>query len=207
MADSNRSVNRAAIIMFLYALVVVALSALAYLIAPPGANAMTAVVAGGVSAVLMCVMAGMSLLIRKNRAVGMIGIHVGMLLPLLFCVGFLMRIPVAYGEAGVFRFFDAEFERQVEAGALQDNADARAKFYADAERALTGDETEIPRTDKTYLGRTLTLLFGASTAAFVLLLLSRPKVPAKEADPFAADTPLQTKHDAKESTKTSDFTS
>ncbi|MEL6311947.1 MAG: hypothetical protein AAFQ17_06210, partial [Pseudomonadota bacterium] len=124
MADSNRSVNRAAIIMFLYALVVVALSALAYLIAPPGANAMTAVVAGGVSAVLMCVMAGMSLLIRKNRAVGMIGIHVGMLLPLVFAIGFLMRIPVAYGSSGVHGFFVGEFQRQVAAGARQDTPGA-----------------------------------------------------------------------------------
>lgn len=192
--------------MFLYALVVIALSALAYLIAPPGANAMTAVVAGGVSAVLMCVAAGMSLMIHKNRPVGMIGIHVGLLLPLLFCVLFLMRIPVAYGEAGVFRFFDAEIQRQIEAGAMQDTAEARGKFYADAERSLTGDETKIPRTDKTYLGRTLTLLFGASTAAFVLLLLSRPAVPKPKADPFAGDNNRSSREaESKEKMPTGDF--
>lgn len=199
MAGSKQSVNRAAIIMFLYALVVVALSALAYVMAPPGANAMTAVVAGGVSAVLMCVMAGFSLAIHKNRVLGMVGIHVGMVLPLLFCVGFLMRIPVAYGDAGVYRYFEDAFAQKVEDGARQDTAEQRRAFLADAEDTLAG--ADIPESDKTYLGRTLTLLFGASTAAFVLLLLSRPSVPKKAADPFAEDS----KPNLNDSDKTADF--
>ncbi|MEL7484684.1 MAG: hypothetical protein AAFN41_10045, partial [Planctomycetota bacterium] len=119
--------------------------------------------------------------------------------PLLFCVGFLMRIPVAYGDAGVYRYFEDAFAQKVEDGARQDTAEQRRAFLADAEDTLAG--ADIPESDKTYLGRTLTLLFGASTAAFVLLLLSRPKVPKQAADPFAADP----KPGPKDADKTADF--
>ncbi|MEO1584741.1 MAG: hypothetical protein AAFR96_09245 [Planctomycetota bacterium] len=192
MSGSKRNVNKAAIIMFAYAGLVVGLSVLAYSIAPEGANASTAIVIGAVAAALMSAMGVCSLMIEKNRKVGMIGIHVGMLLPLVFAIGFLMRIPVAYGSSGVHGFFVGEFERQVAAGARQDTPGALSEFYADAERELTGDAITIPRTDKAYLGRTLTLLFGTSTAAFALLLLSRPKVPKKApADPFVEPTPAK----------------
>ncbi len=186
MADSKRSVNRAATIMFLYALLLIGLSLLAYLMAPPGANATTAVVVGGVTAAIMCAMAVFALVIHKNRVLGMIGIHIGMILPLVFCVGFLMRIPVAYGESGVYHYFDNAFRQKVADGARQDTPEDRRAFLVDAADNLAG--ADIPDTDKAYLGRTLTLLFGASTAAFVLLLLSRPSVPKKDADPFDAET-------------------
>lgn len=198
MADSKRSVNRAAVIMVLYAVVVLAVSLLAYLIAPPGAKAGTAVMSGGASAVLMCVMAGFSLMIHKNRTLGMIGIHVGLLLPLVFASAFLWRMPIAYRDSGVYRYFENAFSEKVADGALQDTDEARTAFFAESEDQLAG--AEIPRTDKAYAGLTLTLLFGASTAAFVLLLLSRPAVPKAESDPFAADTPK-----AKDADKTADF--
>lgn len=187
MEGSKRSVNRAATIMFLYAIVVLAVSLLAYLIAPPGANATTAIVVGGVAAVLTSATAVFSLMIHKNRPLGMIGIHLGLLLPLLFSVGFLMRIPVAYGDSGVYRYFNDAFAQKVADGGQQDTPEARTAFFANAEDELAG--AAIPTSDKAYLGRTLTLLFGASTAAFVLLLLSRPNVPKAADDPFAADTP------------------
>ncbi len=183
MSSSKRSVKRAAIIMFLYAIVVFAVSLLAYLIAPPGANAATAVASGGTSAVLMCVMAGLSLMIHKNRTLGMIGIHVGMVLPLVLAGVFLWRMPIAYRDSGVHRYFQNAFAEKVADGALQDTDEARTAFFAESEDQLAG--AEIPRTDKAYAGLTLTLLFGASSAAFVLLLLSRPSVPKQaDADPF-----------------------
>ena len=97
-----------------------------------------------------------------------------------------MRIEGAHRAAGQYRYFDQAFQEKVENGARQNTDQARTAFLVDAEDSLSG--RDIPETDKAYLGRTLTLLFGASTASFVLLLLSRPAVPKKEADPFAADT-------------------
>lgn len=186
MADSKRNVNRAAAIMFVYALLVLGLSLLAYVMAPPGANATTAIVIGGVAAVLMSAMAVMSMLIERNRKLGMIGIHVGLLLPLVFAAGFFMRIDDAYSSSGVNRYFQNAYQQKVKDGAEDDTEKARRAFFVNARDGLSGKD--IPETDKAYLGRTLTLLFGASTAAFVLLLLSRPEVPAKPADGFGDDT-------------------
>ncbi|MEM1424662.1 MAG: hypothetical protein AAGH64_11755, partial [Planctomycetota bacterium] len=58
-----------------------------YMVAPAGSNAKTAVfVTGGIGGLaILCAL--LSLLIRVNRPVGMIGIHLGLLVPLLAAAG------------------------------------------------------------------------------------------------------------------------
>jgi hypothetical protein len=175
-------VTRAALIMFVYAGVVIGLSLLAFVLAPPGANAATAVAMGGGSALVMVVMAVLSLLGRRNRKLGMVGIHVGLLLPLIFAATFLLRIGPSYRSSGVHRYFETAYERAVNTGAVASTSDAKDAFLKAGRDSVSGQE--IPPTDKAYLGLILTLLFGASLAAFVLLLLSRPTLPkpAREGD-------------------------
>ena len=77
--------------MFLYGLFIVLCSGTAYVLAPDKSRAVTALYAGGGSAVLMWLCAVMAMQIERKRTIGMIGIHVGMVLPLLFAIEFGRR--------------------------------------------------------------------------------------------------------------------
>jgi len=78
-------------IMFLYGFFIVICSGIAFLMAPDKSRAMTALYAGGGSAFLMWICAAMAMQIERTRAIGMIGIHVGMVLPFLFAIEFGRR--------------------------------------------------------------------------------------------------------------------
>lgn len=119
---------RAVGIMGLYAGLLVAGGVIAYLIAPPDAKAATALIVPSACAVLVAVCAGLSALLPKSKLAGMIGIHAGLVLPVLFALAFVSR---AIGN------------------------------------------------DKAYLATTLWVLAGVSAAAFVALLMNRPKPAAR----------------------------
>ncbi|MEM1071508.1 MAG: hypothetical protein AAGB48_12680 [Planctomycetota bacterium] len=177
-SNTNGSSLRAAFIMFVYAGVLFGLALLAYVSAPVGAKAATALVVGGGSAAIMTVMGIMSMMLRRNRKLGMIGIHVGMVLPLVFAAAFWVRIGASYKSAGVHDYFYGAYARAVESGDVADTGDARSAFLRGGREAVGGDE--IPEHSKAYLGRIFTLLFGASVITFGLLLASRPSVPKAE---------------------------
>ncbi|MEM8757639.1 MAG: hypothetical protein AAGF47_07635 [Planctomycetota bacterium] len=179
MSNTPRSSFRAAVIMFLYGGIVVGLSSLAFVIAPEGANASTALIMGGASAFLMVVMGVLALLLPRNRKAGMVGIHLGLLLPLLFAVAFFMRISANYQSAGVHSYFYSAYEQAVNEGEVADTFEARNAFLDGGRNAVGGEE--IPEYSKAYLGQILTLLFGVSLGAFALLLGARPTVQAAEA--------------------------
>lgn len=171
--------------MFGYAAVIVGLCVLAVAIAPEGANAATAVVFGGGAAVVMVVMGVLSLMIGRNRKLGMVGIHLGLLMPLVFAALFGWRIAPAYRSSGQHRYFYGAYDRAVASGSIADSAESRSTFIVGGRGSVKGEE--IPPTDKSYLGTILTLLFGTSTAAFTLLLATRPEVPkAASASPDAS---------------------
>ncbi|HED54277.1 MAG TPA: hypothetical protein ENJ00_08765 [Phycisphaerales bacterium] len=177
---SKASIGRTSVIMFLYAALLVTFGVLAYLIAPPGAHAQTAVVVTAICALLMVAMGVLSMLIHKKRNLGMIGIHVGLLLPMVFAVAFLVRAGSAYRSSGVYRYFERAYQAEVKTGDIADSADARSAYL---EEAKPDRGKDLPSGDKAYLGLILTILFGVSVAAFVVLLLSRPKLPPKPAAP------------------------
>ncbi len=169
--------------MFLYAALILSFGILAYLIAPPGANAKTAVVVTAICAVVMGSMGVMSLLIHKNRKVGMIGIHLGMVLPLIFAALFLMRAGSNYRASGVYTYFQNAYQVDLNDRKAEDTTANRESFLSGAK---PDSGNEIPTGDKGYLGFILTMLFGVSVAAFVVLLLSRPKLPPKPASVVTA---------------------
>ncbi|MFI4891999.1 MAG: hypothetical protein ACIAQ0_00995 [Phycisphaerales bacterium JB058] len=193
MSSQQQSVSRAAIVMFLYAALILTFGIMAYLIAPPGANAKTAVVVTAICAVVMSARGVMTLMIHKKRNIGMIGIHVGLLLPLIFASLFLMRAGSNYRASGVYNYFQNAYQADLDDRKAEDTTANRDSFLSGA-KPESGDE--IPTGDKGYLGFILTMLFGVSVAAFVVLLLSRPKLPPK---PAAAPEPVTSKPNAESS--------
>jgi hypothetical protein len=96
---------KAAIVMVLYAAALLCVGYLTYSLAPPGANAATALyISAGIGALM--VLCAIATLARKvNRTVGMIGIHLGLVLPLLAAAGPIARLPGSMENAK--RFNDA----------------------------------------------------------------------------------------------------
>jgi hypothetical protein len=82
---------KSARIMFAYAGFLIACGLVAYFMAPAGANATTALIVPSVAAGLMIVFGAMASAFPRNRTVGMVGIHVGMVLPILFAAAFGYR--------------------------------------------------------------------------------------------------------------------
>jgi hypothetical protein len=178
MSSQKASISRAATIMFLYAALLLTFGILAYLIAPPGANASTAVVATGACAAIMIAMGIMTLMIKSKRTVGMVGIHMGLVLPIIFAGVFLMRAGAAYRSSGEFRYFNNAYLADISNRGVEDTTATRESFLSGAKPEFAAD---IPEGDKAYLGFILTMLFGVSVAAFMFLLLSRPELPPKDA--------------------------
>jgi len=79
---------KSARIMFVYAVFLAACGVVAFVMAPPGAHATTALLVPGVAAALMVISGLMANAFHRNRTIGMIGIHVGLVLPLVFAIAF-----------------------------------------------------------------------------------------------------------------------
>lgn len=177
-------------IMFLYAALMLTFGVLAYLIAPPGANATTAIIATGACAAIMVAMGVMSLMIKTKRKVGMIGIHLGLVLPLVFAGVFLTRAGSNYRSSGVYNYFEDSYQADIKSRDVTDTDSLRESFLSGAKPENGKD---IPEYDKAYLGFILTLLFGFSVAAFMFLLLSRPELPPKPEAKAASPKPEKAK--------------
>lgn len=83
-------------LMYAYAVFLVICGFVAYFMAPPTANAGTALIVSSGSAAVMVICAAMAGAIHRKRTVGMIGIHAGLLLPMLFAVLFAFRAYKTY---------------------------------------------------------------------------------------------------------------
>ncbi|MEM1329033.1 MAG: hypothetical protein AAGG07_00585 [Planctomycetota bacterium] len=188
---------KAPVVMSAYALVMVGGGLVAFTMAPEGANALTALIVPTVAALLMLVCAGASALINRSKPIGMIGIHLGLVLPLVFAFGIGQRAMIATGASGEYRESRASFDAQVEAGEMPTGDEAfieylqREKYRAMYEGVdgspdyvswlESDDAQDINDYDKGYLAVILWVLTGASLIAFIALLLSRPKPQARGA--------------------------
>jgi hypothetical protein len=95
--------NRAALLMILYAIAMVALGVLAYLLAPADAKSLTALIIPSACALLMLVCAVLSWRIKSDRTLGMVGIHLGLILPLVFAGAFFMTGGSRFMNAGTYQ--------------------------------------------------------------------------------------------------------
>jgi len=180
-SDSDRSVRKAALIMFAYAALLIGGGVWAFIMAPAGASAITALLIPGICALVMIACGVASMLIRKHYMPGMIGIHIGIILPLVFSIAFMSRGVGAYRASGVYRYAALKYvEHRKESGETF-SADAMKAYFKELNVEGSVDlglkAVKVPDHDKTYLGHTLTALSGISIASFAALVLSRPKVP------------------------------
>jgi len=157
---------KAAAVLAVYAVVVLALGVLAYAIAPPDANALTALIVPGVIALVAIACAAMAALINTSRAVGMVGIHLGLVVLLLVTLGVGHRAWATHQAVRAYEQALPEWRQALDAGEQDDTDQARAAFF---------EARDAPDHDKAYLRTTLLAVAGTSLAAFVLLLAMRPK--------------------------------
>lgn len=146
---------KAAITMFAYGVTILVIGYATMALRFPGAAALTAIIAPLIMAGLMFACAVASLMIGRNRRAGMIGIHVGLVLPLLFAlaIGF-GRLPKSLSATGEFN----DLVRAQEAGVV----------------VREGDK---PR-PTAYQSVGMVSMLAVSGFAFVALVMLRPKVPA-----------------------------
>lgn len=150
----------AAVTMFFYGLAVLFVGGLTYFVAPPGANAVTALIISIVAALAMTTCAVMSLMIDSKRVLGMIGIHLGLLLPLLVAAGPIMRLRPSLDKAHAFNAAVAEPGGLiVSAETIADKGKPQPVGYQTVGLGAIG---------------------ALSVFAFVTLLVQRPRVPKPE---------------------------
>ncbi|MEN0020799.1 MAG: hypothetical protein AAF747_07945 [Planctomycetota bacterium] len=184
---------KAAIVLFIYAALLVAVGLVAFQVAPPEAKsrAITAVIIPTAAATLTVVAGVLCVLGKRNHKLGMIGVHVGLLLPVLFtaAVGFQgFNRTSAYLEAWQV----VEAQRTI-AGA--ETADAEAADDS-AEAALATPPSQLAKPDNFsdeqwedtinatqtgYLVSTLWAIVSLSIQCLVSLLVLRPKPAPKPA--------------------------
>lgn len=153
-----------------YAGFMVLVGLIAYAMAPVGAAAATALAVPVVCAVLVGIFAVMALSIRKNRRVGMIGIHVGLILPLLFAIMIGHRAWVATQGVAEYREAEQAYQQLTAAEPAADTPDRRSAFF---------EERDVADHDRAYLRNALWVLTAGSLVAFGALLATRPKPPQR----------------------------
>ncbi len=160
----------AVVLMIVYAVLLLDGGVTAFASSPPGASAATALIVPAACAVLMLVCAALASQLGRSRAAGMIGIHLGLVLPLLFAIAIGSRALATTEATTEYRERHAGSATMVEAEPPSidvPEADASADY------------------DKGYLAYALWRLSAISGVAFVALLLCRPK-PADRAGPAPA---------------------
>ena len=155
--------RKAAMWLVVYAVALVAGGLFAIAFAPDKGRAVTAVAIPRVCAVLVLVCALMASLLGKSRAVGMIGIHLGLVLPLVFAVGLFMQGRKALAE--VDRFEEAEAAWVAMDEGERGGLDRAAHFEA----------ADAPDHNTWYKAAAQLRLGVASVLAFGLVLTARPK--------------------------------
>ncbi len=171
-----------ALVMFAYAAAVLMIGIATAAAAPVGANTITAIAIPAGTALLSAACGVLTLMMERKRLLGMIGIHVGLIVPLLVVVGTGMRLGGSYEKTGEANNSIAAIESQL----------AEPGSRAVIERSRTGAVTEqgmqqaeaaviVSQQDalrpRGYQAVGLASIAALSGFAFVTLLLHRPKVP------------------------------
>jgi len=167
---------KAAVVLGVYAAVLVLGGFIAYTSAPADANAMTALIIPGACAV---VIVGCALLVvvgfKGNRKLAMVGAHLAMVFTLVFAVAFGMRAKAGFDASREYREGVEQFEAAGISGAPL--GEAAQKAYLEGR--------DLPTHDKAYLAYTLSGLVVASVLAFGALVAVRPKPGARGGDTSA----------------------
>ncbi len=167
---------KAVAILVLYAALVLVMGALAFASAPEGANKITALIFPGLIAAVSLACVVMSLFINKKRTVGMIGIHLGIVFPLLVALAVGHRAYKVHQDSGQHNQAVELWEQRVQDGAIS-TPEARERFF---------EEGNYPEYDKAYLRTALVAISAISLVTFVAMIAARPKPPARKPKPEPA---------------------
>jgi len=156
---------RAAYVLIIYAVALIAAGVFAFVSAPEDAKAITALIVPGACAVVIGLLAiGMLALpfLRARRA-----LHITALaFMLIFAGAFAVRAMSASSAARSYRNAADQLERAVEAGEVEDTPEAREAFFG---------REDAPDHDKSYLANTLWILVAISALALVAGIVFPPK--------------------------------
>ncbi|MFM9959080.1 MAG: hypothetical protein ACKVZJ_13525 [Phycisphaerales bacterium] len=158
-----------AIAMIAYAVALLGIGALTYLAAPPEANALTALIVPGIGAVLAIACVVLAFQIHTKRTLGMVGIHVGMVVPLVLAVGAFARLPGSLSKNAAY------YDKQ------------SIKLPTDSGPQVTLSSAKDYPTGYQAVG--IGSVGVLSSFAFIVILLLRPKPPAKSPVPVERPAP------------------
>lgn len=158
--------DKAARAMFVYAAVMIIAGGIAFALAPEGAKATTALAVPAACGLLMILSGLLSKAIEKKYVLGMIGIHLGLILPLLFAIVIGIRAVKTGDAVTAYHDTNAAWQADPAAASGADSASRRAAFF---------EAAQAPDHDKSYLRNTLWFLTVASVIAFGAILATRPK--------------------------------
>lgn len=181
-----------ALTMLVYAVCLLISGWVTMSVAPPGSKPTTAFIIPAIAAALSITAAVLALMIKSNRKLGMIGVHVGLVLPLIFAAGSLSRVAGSVGSAGEF---NSQLE-QIHAALAQPGAEVTLTRVDDPaserERDMLMEATwvqdntptsirpESPWKPYGYQSVGMISIAMLSVLAFVSLLLHRPEIPKAE---------------------------
>lgn len=180
-----------AITMLVYAVCLLVSGWITKEVAPPGASAATALIIPVIAAALTIAAAVLSLMIKSNRRLGMIGIHVGLVLPLIFAAGSLSRISSAISKSEQFNDQLGDVHSALEADngnvtlLLLPVPDSKSEDRSMQARWMDGQtartmEPVHPWRPHGYQAVGMISIAMLSVLAFVALLLHRPEIPKAE---------------------------
>lgn len=190
-----------AITMLVYAVCLFVSGFVTMTVAPPGAKPATALIIPSIAAALSVAAAVLSLMIKSNRKLGMIGIHVGLVLPLIFTAGSLLRVSGSVGKAqefndqlGQIQTALKQTEGRVDLRLVDDPTSDRERDrlmeagWVDGQTPTT-IMTPAPWKPYGYQSVGMISIAMLSVLAFVALLLHRPEIPKaeKKDETFDAD--------------------
>ncbi|HBS28874.1 MAG TPA: hypothetical protein DEB06_05365 [Phycisphaerales bacterium] len=155
----------AAVTMIAYALTLLAIGTITYLVALPGSGALTALLIPALGGAAMTVCAVLALRIGSNRTLGMVGIHAGLALPLVLALGSGLRLRASMEKAQVF------------------NDQVRSAPVAVS--AVTRDTRDEPR-PLGYQAVGIGAIASVSVFAFIALVCLRPRPGPKATEPDAS---------------------
>lgn len=171
----------AALLLFFYAATLLGGGAWAYMNAPAGANATTALAVPGFMALLVVVAALMAMQIKVRRFLGSMGVMLGLGLAAVFAIVTLVQGTSIAGQVGNYNDALKKFDEQQAAAAAAPGFAPMAGKELDAARLAFLESAKAPSHDKTYLRNTLLALCGVSVLAAGGLFLLRPRKQPKTA--------------------------
>lgn len=154
-----------ALVMFAYAAAVLMIGIATAAAAPDGANTVTAIMVPGAIAVLSAVCGVLMLMMEKKRMLGMIGIHLGLVLPLLAVVGPVMRMGGSFEAAEKTNASITNIEQKL----------AEPESDSEVIQLVSGAVMQETLRSKGYQAVGLASTAALSGFAFVAMLVHRPK--------------------------------